>query len=313
MEKIKILVLCGGGGTEHSVSLVSSAHIVKALNAFPTFKVQTQELSVGHNLASINWREVDYVIPCIHGYPGETGEIAAFLEMMQIPYLGPGPQASALCFNKVSTKLWLQAANIPVTPFIFLANDDQLPLAQQFLQQHGTVFVKAASQGSSVGLFRVDRPDKLATAIKEAFSYSPQVLIEKEIKGRELEISAYEFGGELQISAPGEILCPPDTYYSYQEKYSSNGRTTTQVIADNLASDLMLALQDYARRAFSLLKLRHLSRVDFFLAGHKIYLNEINTFPGLTPISMFPKMMEANGHLFQDFLYQIISKQLSES
>ena len=124
---------------------------------------------------------------------------------------------------------------------------------------------------------------------------------------REIEVSVYEYDGELQISYPGEIICP-SKFYSFEEKYSQVSQTTTETKAKDLTPENIKKITEYSTKLYHGLKLRHLSRIDFFLEGNQIYLNEINTFPGLTPISMFPKMMEANGHSFKNFLSQHINK-----
>ena len=123
---------------------------------------------------------------------------------------------------------------------------------------------------------------------------------------REIEVSVYEYDGKLQISYPGEIVCP-SKFYSFEEKYSQESLTTTETIAKNLTPEIVTKITEYSTKLYHGLQLRHLSRIDFFLEGNEIYLNEINTFPGLTPISMFPKMMEANGHSFRTFLSQHIN------
>jgi D-alanine-D-alanine ligase len=131
--------------------------------------------------------------------------------------------------------------------------------------------------------------------------------MEKRLHPRELEVSVYEYDGRLQISYPGEIICP-SKFYSYDEKYSLASQTTTETKASNLTPEIVKTITEYSTKLYYGLKLRHLSRIDFFLDGQTIYLNEINTFPGLTPISMFPKMMEANGHSFKTFLAQQINQ-----
>jgi D-alanine-D-alanine ligase len=126
------------------------------------------------------------------------------------------------------------------------------------------------------------------------------------MKPRELEVSAYEFDGKLHISYPGEIVTPSSTFYTYEEKYSSQSESKTFIRAHNVTPDQVNIITDYATRLYRGLKIRHLSRIDFFLDNGKVYLNEINTFPGSTSISMFPKMLEANGHSFVDYLRQHI-------
>jgi D-alanine-D-alanine ligase len=172
-----------------------------------------------------------------------------------------------------------------------------------FQALYGDIVIKASNQGSSVGCFMVEKGKDPVPTVKEAFKFSSFVLVEKRMKPREIEVSVYEYDGKLQISYPGEIICP-GSFYSYEEKYSKGSQTTTATKAEDLTNDQVRLITDYSSKLYHGLKLRHLSRIDFFLDEGTIYLNEINTFPGLTPISMFPKMMEANGHSFKDFLSQ---------
>lgn len=338
-HKKNILLLCGGGGTEHEISLLTSSHIEKSLLAFPIYNVLkveigkpkssdqtyrlishsnqgqflpvTVHLDKGKKLCSEkgdSWN-IDFVIPWIHGPPGETGEIQSVLNFFALPYLGCHSEAAILTFNKVSTKLWLSALGIPNTPFEFLTRKDKYQKAIDFYSRYGSegVFIKAASQGSSVGCYPVTSEENLKMAITDAFLYSDYVLMEKMIKGRELEVSVYEYNDEVMASLPGEIICP-DKFYSYEEKYDAKSKTTTDIVAKNIPQKVAQEIQQMARDAFIGLNLRHLSRVDFFYTQNgEIFINEINTYPGATPISLFPKMMEENGHRFSDFLHQIIS------
>jgi D-alanine-D-alanine ligase len=328
MIKKNVLLLCGGGSTEHEVSLVSVKHIKACLESLPNLNVRTVEIDKnGHWLGESGKKylldakgflrsfeqdgdpglKIDVAIPCIHGYPGETGDIQSYFEMIKLPYLGCNSETSKICFNKITTKLWATALGVANTPFEFIAelNPANLDRVKSFQKIHGDIVVKASSQGSSVGCYLVEKDKDPTETIKKAFNYSPFVLVEKRFRPRELEVSVYEFNGKLQISYPGEIICP-SKFYSYEEKYSSDSQTTTSTRAEHLTEEQIKTMTDYASKLYHGLKLRHLSRIDFFLDSGVIYLNEINTFPGLTPISMFPKMMEANGHLFKDFLDQHI-------
>jgi D-alanine-D-alanine ligase len=316
-NKIKqVLLLCGGNGTEHQVSTVSAKYVEETVRQILECKVTTLELKGNYDLSKIlQEQNPDIVIPCIHGPPGETGDIQSLLELLRFKYLGCGPEASRICFNKVSSKLWFSALDIPNTPFIFLSenNTDFKNKALKFYrEQKGKVFIKASSQGSSVGCYLPSEKDEkdFTAKVDEAFKHSPFVLIEEKVDARELEISVYEFQGKIVSTVPGEIICP-GKFYSYDEKYSSVSQTRTELVAEGLTADQISTMRKYAERAFVQLKLRHLSRVDFFLTqGGKIYLNEINTFPGMTPISMFPKMMENHGHKFKDFIEEIVKKTL---
>lgn len=328
-ENKNVLLICGGGGTEHEISLVSAKFILGHLNNMTGITAHYVEITKEGHRVDINgercelrragelvWPESDksvslnYAIPCIHGPPGETGDIQGVFEMMGLPYLGSNPEASRLCFNKVSTKLWLDALNIPNTPYLFLSEDDQESLgrAHAFFETHGhDLFVKAASQGSSVGCYHVTEKKNLERDIKEAFNFSPYVLIEKTLSGRELEVAVYEYQGKLECSEPGEIICP-SKFYSYEEKYSDNSKTLTLPKAENLPKEVSQQIKTFAMKAFRGLKLKDLARIDFFYTDDgKIYLNEPNTFPGHTKISMFPMMMRENGHDYKTFLEYLIA------
>jgi D-alanine-D-alanine ligase len=310
-----VLLLCGGGSTEHDVSLVSVKHIKDCLSTLPNVKLTTVEIhksgewiDEAGNKFTLEPKKFDVAIPCIHGYPGETGDIQSYFEMIGLPYLGCNSETSKMCFNKITTKLWATALGVANTPYFFLSDlsEENLQRAKGFHALHGDVVIKASNQGSSVGCYLVEKNVDPIETIKKAFSFSPFVLIEKRMHPREIEVSVYEYDGELKISYPGEIVCP-SKFYSYEEKYSQASLTTTDTKAKNLTPEMVKTITEYSAKLFHGLKLRHLSRIDFFLDGNDIYLNEINTFPGLTPISMFPKMMEANGHSFKDFLSQHIN------
>ena len=328
MKKYNILLLAGGKSTEHDISLVSSGYIESNLKEVMDFNVI--KIIIGkdgifrdsnENPVEINFNRelitkdgktpLDFVVPCIHGFPGETGDIQSWLEMIELPYLGCGSEASKICFNKITTKLWFDALGIPNTPYLFLNSLDELPKAIEFMKKHGQLFVKASSQGSSVGCYPAHNEEELKDAVKKAFGYSHQVVIEILVEPRELEVSAYEYNGEIHTSLPGEIVVPKGKFYSFDEKYAKSSQTSTDIVAKNVSVEVQNKIREYAKRAFVGLKLRHLSRIDFFLTPDgKIYLNEINTFPGMTPISMFPKMLINNGHSFKDFLETNIKKAI---
>ena len=315
MSTKRVLLLCGGGSTEHDVSLVSVKHIKDCLSSLPDVSLTTVEIKKTGEWIDDSGKkfelvagQFDVAIPCIHGHPGETGDIQSFFEMIKLPYLGCNPETSKMCFNKITTKLWATALGVANTPYFFISdlNDESLKLAREFHQTHGDVVVKASNQGSSVGCYLVEKNTDPTETIQKAFQFSPFVLIEKRMRPREIEVSVYEYDGKLQVSYPGEIVCP-SSFYSYEEKYSQVSQTTTQTRAKNLSEAMVKTITEYSAKLYHGLKLRHLSRIDFFVEGNEVFLNEINTFPGLTPISMFPKMMEANGHSFKDFLAQHIT------
>lgn len=330
MNTTNILLLCGGGSSEHEVSLVSAGYLFEQLNSIEDFNVVRVEIkSEGWCLDSgelvyldINNQmlcgekdqmKIDFIAPCIHGFPGETGDIQSLFEMAKIPYLGCGSEASNNSFNKITSKLWYDALGIPNTPYLFLSdnNEQSHTAAKEAFEKWGKVFVKAARQGSSVGCYQVTESEQLEEAVNKAFTFSDQVLVEKAVVPRELEVAAYEIDGELHISKPGEVIAPNGAFYTYEEKYGADSHSTTEVEATNLTDEQLKQIDNDARKVFTQMKLRHLSRIDFFLTeDNEIYLNEVNTFPGMTPISMFPKMVEHNGHTFSSFLENCVRTSL---
>ncbi|MDA0148330.1 D-alanine--D-alanine ligase [Vibrio sp. LaRot3] len=330
MKKTSILLLCGGGSSEHEVSLVSANYLQSQLELTEEFSVIRVEMKkdgwftengelalLDTNTGQLNFADtslhIDFVVPCIHGFPGETGDIQSLLELSGIPYLGCRAEASTNSFNKITSKLWYDALGIPNTPYLFLSEDNQESYTRsvEAFNQWGSVFVKAACQGSSVGCYKVTELSELQKAISDAFTYSDQVLVEQAVKPRELEVAAYEYNGELVLTKPGEVKAPEDAFYSYEEKYAETSHSTTDIEAQNLTEDQLESIRVNAEKVFKQMKLRHLSRIDFFLTPDgQIYLNEVNTFPGMTPISMFPKMLENNGDKFHEFLAYCVNSSI---
>lgn len=330
MTKKNVLLLCGGGSSEHEISLRSVKFYEECMAQMPavnTIKIEIDKqgqwidshgkryLLDGKGYLRAFAQDgdpgvlIDYAIPCIHGYPGETGDLQSYFEMIHLPYFGCNSETSKMCFNKITTKMWASALGVENTPYIFISENDEKSIQKvlDFQKLHGDLVVKASNQGSSVGCYMVSKGHDVRQAINDAFTHSPFVLIEKRLKPRELEVSSYEYEGKLQISYPGEIVTPTSSFYSYEEKYSSASESKTFVRAENVTPEQVKTITDYATKLYIGLKIRHLSRIDFFLDEGKIYLNEINTFPGSTSISMFPKMLEANGHSFKKFLEQHIT------
>ena len=318
---VKNLILFnGGGGDEHGITLITCEYLKGQLQKLAnveiyevtihkdgqwTHEARPCHLDLQKNLEIKAQQKIPIhgAIPYVHGYPGETGQLLALLELYGIPYLGAGHESAVLSFNKISTKQWLKEVSLSIAPYLALDHAEELQSSQNFFRQHKSIFVKASNQGSSVGCYFVDREEELEPAIAEALKFSPYVLLEKAIRGRELEVSVYEYQGKLRASLPGEIVIPEGKFYNYEEKYSESSQTQTVSLAKDLPAGIAKEIQSQALRIFRLLKLRDLARVDFFYAEDDgIVFNEVNTFPGLTPISMFPKMLEQNGPSFADWL-----------
>jgi D-alanine-D-alanine ligase len=327
MSKKNILLICGGGGKEHDISLISARYIKEQLEK-SSYHVHWITISKDYQYLTQNNEEcsltldgylryknnekvkIDFAIPCIHGHLGETGDIQSLFEFMKVPYLGANAEASIHCFNKVTTKLWLEKAGLPVVPYLIVQDKnliDKLSL-DKFFKQHQSVFVKASNQGSSVGCYLVEDKKDLLPKIEEALSLSPYVLIEQNIKGRELEIAYYQNKGNTFATYPGEIVVGAK-FYDYEEKYSSDSKTKTLVKAPDLNDEIVEKMRIAALNAGRLFKIKHMARVDFFIDGHNFYINEINTFPGHTSISMFPMMVEHNGLPYDQYLKDIIEEE----
>ncbi len=329
MQKKNVLLICGGGGAEHEISLQSASYILEKLKLIPTLtplylcitpegdrlnlegqKCELRKAGEVYNRETEETTKLDYAIPCIHGPPGENGQIQSVFELMGLPYLGAGPEASLNCFNKVTTKLWLSSAGIQNSPYTYVLDQSPASIlkAQSFMKAESPtgVFVKAASQGSSIGCYKCTELDQLESFIEKALHYSDYILIEKALKARELEVAVYEYRGEVVAGGPGEITCTSE-FYSYDEKYLKGSTAKTNTNALNLESTIAEKVKAIAIQAFKTLKIKDMARVDFFLTqDSEIYLNEINTFPGHTQISMFPTMLESSGLKYEEFIKERI-------
>lgn len=324
-----VFLLSGGNGSEHEISLISAKYLKEQLNKNKDFCVYDVLLNEGKFIYEnsigyftdgqkfiVNNKaiEVHCVVPCFHGTPGETGQIQGFLDILNIPYIGCGKDASHICFNKIITKDFLNILNIPNTPFISLLDKNNLDIDfiyKSFESFNSDVYIKAATEGSSVGCYHVRKKDELIDFIKKAFSYSQNVLMEKTIEHRELEIAAFEIDGRIYTSTPGEIVIPKDTFYTFDEKYSKDSKSTTTCNPENLDQSIIVKMQEYAKRAYVGCNIKDLCRIDFFLTKDgQIILNEINTFPGMTPISMFPKLLEHSGFSMSEFLTQAVLRAI---
>lgn len=339
MTQINVIIFFGGGGNEHEVSIISKDYYKSALSNFENINLYEIEITKNKSwqlstpsgistdvylkptksLCSVPTNKtivetVHYAIPCIHGFPGETGQLQGIFELFNIPFFGNGVEASAICMNKVTTKLWLNQIGVPSVEFKLITdpNDEkEKSEALKFFNKFKNVFVKASSEGSSVGVFKVLNKKDLFESIEKAKAVSPYVLIEKCMTGREIEVSTYQIGNIVHASAPGEIHCP-NGFYDYEEKYSPHSKTTTSVLATGLDEHLVNQIKSACIKIFKSFKLKDLARIDFFLDKNlQFYVNEINTFPGSTPISLFPLMMQKNGHQFSQFLYSAICRDLN--
>ncbi len=349
-EKLRISVLCGGQSTEHEVSIRSAKNIVAALdpNQYETSVVfidhhgkwyliedkknfldsEPQILVSSHHAQPITiifgdsakpWLSlndsnrrhgVDCVFPVLHGTNGEDGSLQGLLDLLNLPYVGADAQSSAVCMEKDITKQLLRAAGVPVLDWHSVYPNDSLEgLYERLKVRFGPeMFVKAASLGSSVGVAPVKTDEEFRQAVKDAFLYDERVLVEPRVRGREIECSV--LGNENPTaSLPSEIVLHHD-YYSYAAKYLDPKGATT-VVPAQVSPDITKKIQEMAVNAFRAVHCSGMARVDFFLLNDKnLFVNELNTIPGFTSTSMYPKMWEVSGLSYRDLLSQLIDLAL---
>jgi D-alanine-D-alanine ligase len=254
---------------------------------------------------------IDVFFPVLHGTYGEDGTIQGLLEMANVPYVGSGVLGSAVGMDKDVAKRLLRDAGIPVVEFITVrARDARAPLADRVGAELGyPCFVKPANMGSSVGVHRVAGAEDLAAAVDDAFAYDRKILIERAVDAREIECSVLG-NEEARASVPGEIV-PTDQFYSYRAKYVDENGAALVIPAD-LDEAASARVRELSIRAFEVLELCGMARVDFLLdrGSGELYLNEVNTIPGFTQISMYPKLWEASGLSYAELVDRLVELAL---
>lgn len=260
--------------------------------------------------------DVDVVLPILHGRFGEDGTIQGLLELLGIPYAGGGVLMSAIGMNKNVTKRVLRSAGVPVVPWVAvtradLARDRDL-WERRIRSLDLPVFVKPNEAGSSVGVTKVSRWEDLDAALDTAFAEDRLVLIEQAIVGRELECGVLpgRDGGPVRVSVAGEIVVTGREFYDFEAKYL-NAPGVELVCPADLRDGELAEMQRIAAQAFEALGGEGLARVDFFYTGTEFYVNEVNTMPGFTPISMFPTCWIASGLSYPDLISDLLDAALT--
>lgn len=259
--------------------------------------------------------DVDVVLPILHGRFGEDGTVQGLLELLGIPYAGGGVLMSAIGMNKHVTKQVLRAANVPVVPWVAvtradLARDRAL-WERRIRALDLPVFVKPNEAGSSVGVTKVSQWDDLDAALDTAFAEDGLVLVEKAIVGREVECGVLpgRDGGPVRVSVAGEIVVTGREFYDFEAKYLGAAGVELVCPAD-LRDGELAEMQRIAAQAFEAIGGQGLARVDFFYTGTEFYVNEVNTMPGFTPISMFPTCWIASGLSYPDLISDLLDAAL---
>jgi len=349
-KRLRVGILFGGRSGEHEVSLNSAASVIAALDParyevvpigitkdgrwlagssaqklLPDVLREGQRVMLGADpnvgaLVPLDENRspalhVDVVFPVLHGTYGEDGTVQGLLELADLPYVGSGVTGSAVGMDKDMQKRLFLQAKLPVADFLAVtrARWEREPLAvRREIEKkfRYPVFVKPATLGSSVGMTKAHDRAELEQALNLAAEFAQKLVIERTIRGREIELSV--LGNEqARASIPGEIV-PHREFYDYEAKYLEEG--TRLVIPARLSRPQVKRFQELAVRAFHAVEALGLARVDFFLerGTNRIYLNEINTIPGFTSISMYPKLWEASGLSYRALLDELIDLALAQ-
>lgn len=343
-KKIRIAILFGGRSAEHEVSIQSARNIVEAIDRkkydvsligidktgawhglaipalasqqklFPAPNRQSKTIALiskrvekPATIAEQEIRNFDVVFPILHGPFGEDGTIQGLLKLANVPFVGAGVLGSAVGMDKDVMKRLLRDAGMPIARFVVVRSHEISTITFEKIKKKLGVpfFIKPANLGSSVGISKVHSQKEFLPALTKAFAYDTKILIEQNIKGREIECSV--LGNEHPTaSVPGEIITEEE-FYSYTAKYGSKSKTTYPIPA-KLPNHLIKKIQELAIKTFTVLECEGMARVDFFLTkDEKILVNEINTIPGFTKISMYPKLWEASGISYPKLIDTLIT------
>lgn len=291
-KKIRVGVLFGGRSSEHEVSLLSAKNVMTALDR-KKYRVVPMKIPKSGRFDMPALRRFDVVFPVLHGTNGEDGTVQGLLKLLDVPFVGPGVLGSAVGMDKDASKRLLRDAGIPVADFLVFSRGELVEPKSVWRRLGRPVFVKPANQGSSVGVSRAKNAAELRQAVHEAFRYDDKILIEEAIAGREIECAVLG-NDKPRASVLGEII-PRREFYSYEAKYLDENGAALEIPA-RLPKRLADQGRALALRAYRTLCLEGMARVDFFLTKNGRFLvNEANTIPGFTAISMYPKLWEAGG------------------
>jgi D-alanine-D-alanine ligase len=342
--RIRVAVIFGGRSSEHAISCVTAGSVLDALDpqrydvvpigitmAGRWVRSDSQALRMrGRELPQVEptgesvvlpgdptalpaeLASVDVVFPLLHGPYGEDGTLQGLLELAGVPYVGSGVFASAAAMDKHHMKRLLQEAGLVVPPYVVVRAGRPIPADVGDLGW--PVFVKPARGGSSIGISKVADRDDLEAAIDAAQQHDPKVLVEAAVSGRELEcgVLAGLGGGAPEASLPAEVrIAPGAEFYDFEAKYMPDSGTEFDIPPD-LPAEVIDRIRTAAVAAFEALDCEGLARVDFFLTGDgNLLVNEVNTMPGFTPVSMFPQMWAATGVAYSTLVGRLIDDAIS--
>jgi D-alanine-D-alanine ligase len=338
---IRVALIFGGRSAEHDVSLVSAANILKALDPerYTAIPLGIDPEGVWHAASTgtplvpsgppvtllpgrpptvydLKKREplgpVDVAFPVLHGTYGEDGAVQGLLRMAGVPFVGPDILASAVCMDKEVSKRLLREAGLLVAPFrtVDARERNAVTYAEVTDALGSPLFVKPANLGSSVGISKVREEAEYQAALDLAFRFDRKVLVEAAITGAEIECAVLG-NSDPQASLPG-LVAPRADFYTYEAKYLDEHGASFEVPA-KLNPDLTRTVQKVAVAAFRTLGCRGMARVDTFVTPDgEVVVNEVNTIPGFTDISMYPKLWEASGLPYAELLHRLITLAMQD-
>ena len=343
----RVAILCGGPGSEHEISCLSAGGVLSAINrdeyepiligitrdrkwlalpldyplavensTLPTVTGDFPEVVRDPNRLVVQGNSllVDVIFPVLHGTYGEDGELQNELDQLGIPYIGSGKIASEIAMDKTDAKKLFVEAGIDVAPSITVSEidwrSDPAAIERSIAHLGLPLFVKASRGGSSRGTVKVKERGAFNAAMEEALSFDSKVLIESAIDGSEVECAVLEIEGQVQASIPGKVWIDPRyEFYDFQAKYL-DGATRIDIPAP-FDSEILEKVQSYALLAFKAIGASGLARVDFFVTHDgDIIINEINTMPGFTRTSAYPKMWQATGIDYTEVITHLIKSAI---
>lgn len=313
-KRKKVAVLYGGQSGEHEISVISASSVMENLDdakydIVPVFITKHGKWSI--SLEEL--RKFDVVFPVLHGPNGEDGTVQGLMTLLGVPFVGAGVVGSAVGMDKAIFKDVMRAHNLPVTKDVVVRvlewSKKKQSIEKKVAEEIGfPCFVKPSNMGSSVGVSKCKSADTLCAGLEEAFKWDKKVLVEQAVKNpRELEVSVLG-NDELQASVVGEIR-PHREFYDYVAKYFAKGDEATDLIVPaNIPQPLSVLVREVAVEVAQVCDIRGMARVDFLMdtTNNEVYVNEINTIPGFTEMSMYPRMWQASGLSFSELLDRLI-------
>jgi D-alanine-D-alanine ligase len=312
MEKKVVGLIYGGKSAEHEISLLSAQNILEAIDKtrYEPVMIKIDKSGKWEIDGVFESVHIDVAFPILHGPFGEDGTIQGYLKFADIPFVGPGVLGSAVGMDKDAMKRLLRDAGIPIGKFVAIKSHERLPTFDVVEAALGNpVFIKPANMGSSVGISKVTCDEEYIAAVKNAFQYDTKIVLEEFIPGREIECAVMG-NKEPMASVPGEII-PTHEFYSYNAKYIDEKGAALEIPAP-IDEKTTKRVQELAVQVFQTLCCEGLSRVDFFLKKNgEVIVNEINTIPGFTKVSMYPKMWDASGIPYTELITRLIELAIS--